>query len=382
MIDDPEFYLDNAATTALLPEALQAGMPFLQGTYGNPSSLHRMGMDASRAIKNARRQLSRLLMVPPEGITFTSGATEANNLALSGVFDSSRPGGELLISAIEHPAVAETAKALASKGIMVRWIPINQEGQADLAALAKMLTAKVRMVSCMAVSNELGTAQPMEAIGRLIAERAPQAIFHVDGVQGFTKGLPALRSLGAHLVSLSAHKVHGPKGIGALVRCKPVHLAPITWGGGQEAGLRSGTENPFAIVAFAEAARRSTQLHAAQLEERRAYHGAWLEFLGQFDRLRVFRSPQAVPYIISFAIPPLPGEVILHHLEAEGLMVSTGSACSTHKPEPSPALLAAGLGTSYALSAIRLSFSHHNTLAGLDFVFPAFRRAMLALEKI
>jgi cysteine desulfurase len=380
---DAECYLDNAATTELFPEVLEAALPLLRERFGNPSSLHEHGMEARRALKRARERLARLLGVPPGAITFTSGGTESDNLALKGVFASPRwKGARLLVSAIEHPAVLECAAWLERSGVRLQRIPVTREGTVALDALARMLDGEVRLVSCMAVNNELGTAQPLREIGALLAQQAPRALFHVDAVQAFARQALDWRAAGVDLLSLSAHKVHGPKGAGALVCCRPLALEPLLHGGGQEGGLRSGTENPFAAVAFAHAAERSTALHAEQRRMREAYHARWLEFLAGFPALRVFRSPAATPFVVSFSYPPLPGEVVLHHLEAEGLVVSTGSACSSRKPEPSHVLLAAGLSEQEALSSIRLSFSLHNTLAGLERVLPAFGRAMERLARL
>ena len=378
-----ENYLDNAATTPVLPEVLTAARPFLENGFGNPSSLHALGMEAHRAVKQAREDVARLIGVPPKAITFTSGGTESDNLALRGVFASDRLKGErLLISAIEHPAVRETAQALAKEGVRVEVIPVTTGGIIDLPRLEALLDKDVRMVSCMAVNNELGTRQPLVEIGSLLRNLAPKAIFHVDAVQAFTKAPIPWKEAGVHLLSLSGHKIHAPKGVGALVQCKSVPLAPVMHGGGQEDGLRSGTENPFAIVGFAQAAKATTQAHAVQREERVAYHQKWLEFLGKFPRLQVFRSEYETPFIINLRLEPVPAEVILHHLEQEGLYVSTGSACHTRKPEPSAVLLAAGLNRNAALSSIRLSFSLHNTQDSLEKVFPAFHRAMEKLEKL
>ena len=377
------FYLDNAASTRLHPEVLEAALPFLQERYGNPSSLHPPGMQARRAVKGARETLARMLGVPPQAVIFTAGGTESCNLALQGAFASDRLKGErLLVSAIEHPAVLETARRLAAKGVDVRQIPVTAGGIVDLAALETQLDGNVRVVSVMALNNELGTAQPIEAIGRLLARAAPKAVFHVDAVQAFTKLPLNWRAAGVHLLSVSGHKVHAPKGIGALVRLRPVPLEPVIAGGGQEDGLRSGTENVFGIVALAQAAQRTAALHAAQREQRRGYADAWLAELAGQPRVQVFRSEAATPYIISFSLEPLPGEVILHHLEQEGLYVSTGSACATAKPDPSHVLLAAGLSERRALSSIRLSFSVFNTLDELPGALPAFRRAMERLQRL
>jgi len=380
---DPELYLDNAATTALDPQVLEDCLPLLGPGFGNPSSLHGHGMEARRALKRARERLGRLLRVPPQAVTFTSGGTESDNAALKGVFGSDRFRGErLLVSAIEHPAVLETARWLERQGVRVQRIPVTPGGVVDLAALERLLDADVRMVSCMAVNNELGTAQPLEAIGRLMAARAPKAVFHVDAVQAFAKQALDWRAARIDLLTLSAHKVHGPKGVGALVRCRPLPLEPLLHGGGQEDGLRSGTENPFGAVAFSLAAERTAALHAAQRAMRGNYHAAWLACLAEHPRLQLFRSEAQRPFVVHFAWPPLPGEVILHHLEQEGLLVSTGSACSSRKPEPSHVLLAVGMEEQRALSSIRLSFSVHNTIAGLAQALPAFRGAMARLARL
>lgn len=378
-----EGYLDNAATTPVFPEVLDAALPVLKENFGNPSSLYQGGMDARRALKQARERLARLLGVPPRGVTFTAGGTESDNLALKGVFASEQLKGEtLLVSAIEHPAVLESAAALASQGVNVQRIPVTRQGLVDLAAFQRLLTPEVRLVSCMAVNNELGTAQPLREMGKIIQRNSPKTCFHVDAIQAFTKQPLDWKAARVDLLSLSAHKAHGPKGTGALVRCRPVNFAPVTHGGGQEENLRSGTENVFGAVAFSLAAEQATALHLAQRAMRADYTARWRDFLGEFPRLRVFQSEQATPFVISLAMPPIPGEVILHHLEQEGLMVSTGSACSSAKLEPSPVLLAVGLDETAALSSIRLSFSVHNTLAGLEPVFAAFRQAMTRLEKL
>lgn len=374
---DPEFYLDNAATTALYPEVLEACRPLLAEDFGNPSSLHPLGMAARRRVKQARQTMARLFGVPPEGITFTGGGTESCNLALKGAFATPAQRSQaLLVSEIEHPAVLESAEWLARFDVPVRKIPVTAGGTVDLARLEQMLHESVRMVSVMAVNNETGVMQPLAEIGRLLRRLAPQALFHVDAVQAFTKVPLNFREAGVHLVSISGHKVHGPKGTGALIRLRPVALAPLIHGGGQEAGLRSGTENPFGIAALAMAAERSMKLHAAQRDMRAAYHRAWLEELAGHERVRVFRGEAAGPFVITFAVPPVPGEVTLHHLEQEGLCVSTGSACHTGDAKPSHVLLASGWTPELALSAVRLSFSVHNTVDGLPRVLPAFRRAM------
>lgn len=378
-----EFYLDNAATTPVFPEVLDASLPYLRERFGNPSSLHALGMESRKALRQARERLAGLLGVPPQAVTFTSGGTESDNLALKGVFASPRLKGErLLVSAFEHPAVLASAAALARQGVKVSQVPVTRQGVVDLAALERLLDADVRMVSCMAVNNELGVSQPLEEIGRIVKQAAPRSVFHVDAVQAFTKQPLPWREAQIDLLSLSAHKVHGPKGSGALVRCRPVPLEPLQHGGGQEDDLRSGTENPFGAVAFALAAEQATRLHRAQAEERRAYYLRWQDALSAYPAARVFRSERATPFVLHFSYPPIPGEVVLNHLEQEGLYVSTGSACSTRKPEPSHVLRAVGIPAEDAVCSVRLSFSVHNTLAGMDPVLAGFQRAMARLARL
>ncbi len=380
---DLEFYLDNAATTPVFPEVLEAALPFLRERFGNPSSLHQLGMETRRAVKQARERLARVVGVPPQAVIFTSGGTEADNLALLGAFASARlKGDRLLVSAIEHPAVLNSAAALERQGVRVQRIPVTRQGFVDLAALERLLTPEVRLVSCMAVNNELGTAQPLEEIGRLIERVSPRTVFHVDAVQAFTKQTLPWREARIDLLSVSAHKVHGPKGVGALIRCRPVPLEAMLHGGGQEDGLRNGTENPFGMIAFSFAAEQAAAWHRRQAEERREYHRQWLAELERHPRLRVFCSERATPFVIHFSCPPIPGEVVLNHLEQEGLLVSTGSACHSQKPEPSAVLLATGIPEQEAVCSVRMSFSVHNTVAGLPPVLAGFQRAMARVERI
>lgn len=378
-----ECYLDNAATTPMFPEVAATCMPLLTERFGNPSSMHGVGMDARRALAQARERLAKLFGLPPQAVIFTSGGTESDNMALRGAFASPRlKGDRLLISAIEHPAVMRTAEALARQGVKVERIPVTRQGFVDLPAFEKLLDREVRVVSCMALNNELGTIQPLEEMGRILKRASPGAVFHVDAVQALAKMHLPWRSAQIDLLSFSAHKVHGPKGVGALVRCRPTPLEPWIEGGGQEDGLRSGTENVFGAVAFSLAAERSVGLAHAQAAERVSYAGQWYAELERHARVQIFRSERASPFIIHFSLPPIPGEVILTHLEQEGLMASSGSACSTHSPEPSHVLMAAGFSEQNALSSIRLSFSWNNTVPGQPAVLDRFRQAMQRLEKV
>jgi cysteine desulfurase len=380
---DLELYLDNAATTPMYADVAQTCLPLLTERFGNPSSMHRAGMDARRALAEARERLARILGLPPQAITFTSGGTESDNLALRGAFASSRlKGDRLVVSAFEHPAVMRTAEALEREGVKVSRIPVTRQGIVDLAAAERLLDGDVRVLSCMVMNNELGTIQPLEELGRLLKRVAPHAVFHVDAVQAFGKMPIPWKAAQIDLLSFSAHKVHGPKGVGALVRCRPVPLEPWIEGGGQESGLRSGTESVFGAAAFALAAERTVETMRTQAAERAQYADVWREELARQPRVTLFRSERASPYILSFSMAPLPGETILTHLEQEGLLASAGSACHTSTPEPSHVLMAAGFTERDALSAIRLSFSCHNSLAGQPAVLERFRAAMTKLAAV
>jgi len=380
---DLENYLDNAATTPMDAEVAQACLPYLTENFGNPSSIHHLGVSARRALGEARERLAGLLGLPPQAVTFTSGGTEADNLALRGAFASPRLRGDrLIVSAFEHPAVLRTAEALARQGVRVDRIPVTRAGVVDVAAFERLLGPDVRMLSCMAVNNELGTVQPLEELGRALKRAAPHALFHVDAVQAFGKMPIPWHQARVDLLSVSAHKVHGPKGVGALIRCRPVPLEPWLEGGGQEEGLRSGTENLFGAAAFALAAQRTAERCRTQAEERLRYAEQWREELAGHPRVKLFRSERESPYIVHFSLAPLPGETILTHLEQEGLLASAGSACHTRTPEPSHVLLAAGFQERDALSSIGLSFSCPNTLAGLPAVLERFRTALRKLEAI
>ena len=380
---DLECYLDNAATTPMFPDVAQDCLPFLTERFGNPSSIHRLGIDARRALGEARERLARLLGLPPQAVVFTSGGTESDNMALRGAFASPRlKGDRLIVSAFEHPAVLRTAEALARQGVRVDRVPVTRQGIVDVAAFERLLGPDVRMVSCMAMNNELGTIQPLEELGRALKRAVPHAVFHVDAVQAFGKMAIPWKLAQIDLLSLSAHKAHGPRGAGALIRCRPVPLEQWIEGGGQEEGLRSGTENVFGAAAFSLAAQRTVEQWRAQAGERLRYAEQWRAELARHPRVTLFRSERASPYVVHFSMAPLPGETILTHLEQEGLLASAGSACHTHTPEPSHVLMAAGFAEQDALSSIRLSFSCHNTLAGLPPVLERFRTAMGKLSAI
>lgn len=372
------FYLDNAATTPTLPAVLEKGLPYLKEDFGNPSSLHNMGMTANRAVKSSRQVFSSIFHVPQDQVVFCGSGTEANHLALMGTaYSDQLKGKQLIVSGIEHPGVIRNIEFLESQGFHVDRVRTLAEGILDLAHLESLLSEDTRLVSCMMINNEIGTKQPITAMGNLIKQKNPKTIFHVDAVQAFTKVDLELKAGKVDLVSVSGHKIGGPKGVGALINCGRTPIAPVILGGGQEHGQRSGTENVFGIVALGEAARLGEEKREATLKGLETYRDQWIQFLKErCPKVEVFQSPHVVPYFLNVSLPPIPAEVFLHHLEAEDIYVSTGSACSSKKTQVSHVLDEVMLDNNLAKSMIRLSFSEASLNEDQDELFRRFQRAV------
>jgi len=371
-------YLDHNATTPLDARVLEAMLPYLQGGAANASSQHRAGRAARDAVETARAQVAALVGADPGDVIFTSGGTEANNLAVKGVAGASKQG-RLLYSGIEHPCVLEPMKALAGHGWQVETIAVDGEGRIDVAAFERRLArGEVRLVSCMAANNETGVLQELAPLARLV--RAAGAVFHVDAVQAAGKIPLDFPASGAQLMSLSSHKIYGPKGAGALLADRAVALEPLLHGGGQEKSLRGGTENVAAIVGFGAAA----ELAAAELEQRAAH------VLRLRDRLqaRVSALPgvtvfsahaHRLPNTLQFAIAGVHSATLLGLLDKKGFAVSSGSACASGTDEPSHVLLAMGVPGELALCAIRVSLGKDNTEAEVDRFAAALRELLAGL---
>ncbi len=369
-------YLDHNATTHVDARVLEAMLPYLTGPYANPSSQHRYGRAARDAVEAARAQVAALVSADPGEVIFTSGGTEANNLAVKGVV-AKAARGRLLYSAIEHPCVLEPMQALAARGWVVETIAVGEQGRVDAAKFEEQLRrGDVRFVSCMAANNETGVIQDVSHLAKLT--RAAGAIFHVDAVQAAGKIPLSLPASGAHLMSLSSHKIYGPKGAGTLFADRALELEPLLHGGGQERGLRGGTENVAAIVGFGAAAELALQELAA-----RAAHGLKLRerlesALKRMPGLRIF-SQQAprLPNTTQFALPGMHSATLLGLLDKKGFAVSSGSACASGTNEASHVLLAMGMPQDLALCAIRVSFGKDNTETEAD-QFAAALKSVLA----
>ncbi|MGI6537988.1 MAG: cysteine desulfurase family protein [Caldicoprobacterales bacterium] len=359
-----EIYLDHAATTPLVPEVIDAVTDCLKNDYGNPSSLHRLGIRAEKRIKDAKLKVSELIKASPEEILFTSGGTEANNTAILGTaYDKKRRGMHCITTAIEHPSVLEAFSHLESQGYEVNYLPVNRDGVVSPEDIKNCLREDTILVSIMHVNNETGSIQPIKEIGSILNAQKNRPVFHVDAVQSFGKLEILPHFLGIDLMSLSGHKIHGPKGIGALFIRKGVRIQPIIFGGKQEGGLRSGTENIPGITGMGAAAEWT----ARRKEETPYYLSGLKKMLAEGIKRTL---PDAVingglentaPHILSVSFPGLGGEILLHALEEKGVYVSTGSACSSRSRKYSHVLKALNLDNSTIEGSIRISISYLTT---------------------
>jgi cysteine desulfurase len=357
-------YFDHSATTPLDPRVLDAMGPFLSGAFGNPSSRHEEGRLAHAAVDQARAQVAALIGASPDEIIFTASGTEADNLALIGAVRASGKPGHVVTSAIEHAAILETCKFLASGGTKITHLPVDAEGLVRPDGLLRALQSNVTVVSVMAANNVVGTIQPIEELAQFT--KLHGVLFHTDGVQAGGKIPLDVNRLQVDLLSLSAHKLHGPKGVGALYVRKGTGLVPITFGGGRECGLRSATENVAGIVGFgaaAEIARKELSEEAARLAGFR--ESIATEILRNFPNAYLFGHPsERLPGHLSFGFRGQEREVgkLLEVLDKAGVAVSAGSACSAHHSgEPSSVLLAMGYDAESARGLIRLSLGRFNT---------------------
>ncbi|MGZ4955778.1 MAG: cysteine desulfurase family protein [Methylobacter sp.] len=349
-------YFDHNATTPLDDRVLDAMLPFLKTFYGNPSSLYRHGRIAGSAIDAAREQLSALLGVQPGQIIFTSGGTEANNLALATL----APQAGLAVSAIEHPSVLEPAQYLKNLEHKLTLLDVDTIGLITQDTIDEVIRLKPGLVSIMLANNETGAIQNVAHYADQLREHDIK--IHTDAVQALGKIPVDFNRLGAHLMSLSSHKIYGPKGCGALVFEKSVEIKPVLLGGGQEHGLRAGTENVAAIAGFGKAA----ELAKTELAERHAYLLKLRKLLEQglsaIPGLTIFaENAERLPNTVQMGIHGIDGEMLLMQLDQKGIAVSSGSACASGQREPSPVLVAMGIDPSEAKSAIRISLGKANT---------------------
>lgn len=350
-------YFDNAATTKIYDDALTSYVQVSQKFFGNPSSLHQLGVDAYQVLTKARAQVASLLSVLPEEIFFTSGGTESNNWAIKGTaLEKSVFGKHIITTKIEHPSVLQTCKQLERFGFEVTYLDVNSKGIVSVDQLKENLRKDTILVSVMAVNNEVGAVQPIAEIAQVL-EAYPSIHFHVDAVQAVERASQLLAIGRIDLLSLSAHKFHGPRGVGIMYKNFGRKIQALLTGGGQEKGERSTTENLPGIVATAKALRMVLEEKSVTGELHRQL---WKE-LATKPEIRIFSPEDGASHVLCFAIKGVRGEVVVHAFENHGIYISTTSACSSKKADSSSTLYAMDVPTEWATGAVRVSFSNDNT---------------------
>jgi len=367
-----QIYLDHSATTPTRPEAIEAMVQSLRQGWGNPSSLHHWGETAATALETARFQVADLIAAPPEALIFTSGGTEANNLALMGVTQGLEQPGHLIISSVEHAAIAQPAQELERQGWRVTYLPVNGQGRVDPQGLEAAIRPDTRLISVIYGQSEVGTLQPIEALAAIAGQHG--VLFHTDAVQVAGRLPLDVAALGVDLLSLSSHKLYGPKGAGALYVRPGVSLAPLLAGGGQEAGRRSGTEAVANLVGFGVAATLAKAELQGEARRLAGLRDRLFEQLATVWSLQVSGDRQhRLPHHVSFLVDlddaqgkPVTGKALVRQLNLAGIAISSGSACHSGKLAPSPILLAMGYPERLARAGIRLTLGRDTTEADID----------------
>lgn len=380
-MEDRFVYADNAATTPIHADVLNKMMPFLTTEYGNASTLYRLGQSSHKALENARQEVALLMNAEPSEITFTGCGSESDNLALRGYLHSRQAKGRkhLIISTIEHHAILYTAQALEKEGFAVTYLPVNQYGQVEPQALEQAIRPDTALVSIMFANNEIGTINPVAELGRVCHEKG--VVFHTDAVQAYGHVPIDVKAMNIDMLSLSGHKINAPKGVGAIYVRKGIRLEPQLTGGGQERGLRSGTENIASIVGLGEAAR----LKRVNMERETAYIGALsrklIDGVLQLPQTILTGHPtQRLPGTCSFCINAIEGESLVLRLDMNGICASTGSACSTGSLDPSHVLLGIGLSHEISHGSLRLTLGPQNTEEDVDYILERLKGVVETLR--
>ncbi|MGN0336234.1 MAG: cysteine desulfurase family protein [Lachnospiraceae bacterium] len=379
-----EAYFDNSATTRCSDAAVALMQQVLLEDYGNPSSLHMKGVVAEKYIKTATEQIARILKVAEKEIIFTSGGTESNNLALIGVaLANQRTGKHIISTSIEHASVYNPLIFLEEQGFEVTYLPVDAQGMISLEALAEAVREDTILVSLMHVNNEIGTIEPIEDAAKLIHEKNPKTLIHVDAIQSFGKLRIYPKRMGIDLLSVSGHKIHGPKGIGFLYVKDKTKIKPIIYGGGQQKNMRSGTENVAGIAGLGAAAEELYQDFDEKIErlyELRQYLVTGMQEL-EGTTVNGADGRDAAPHIVSVSFAGIRAEVLLHALEERGIYVSTGSACSSNHPAISGTLKAIGVKPELLDSTVRFSLSVESTRDEADYVLEQLSELLPMLRR-
>ncbi len=379
-----ECYLDNAATTCCRKEVVEIMNQVMLCDYGNPSSLHKKGMDAEAYIKQGKEQIAKVLKVKEKELYFTSGGTEADNLAIIGAaLANKRNGNHLITSVIEHPAVLEAMDYLKEQGVEITYLPVNKMGCIESDQLRKALREDTILVSIMHTNNEIGSIQPIAELGEIIKEYNPSILFHVDAVQGFGKSKIYPKKMNIDLLSVSGHKIHGPKGSGFLYISEKTKVKPLLFGGGQQLGIRPGTENVPAIAGLMVAVTQIYQDMDTCLNNLRFLKERLATGLLEIEQvfLNGYDPQNDAVHILSVSILGIRSEVLLHALEERGIYVSSGSACASNKPAHSKTLKALGLPKDLLESTLRFSFSVFTKQEDIDYTLQVMKELVPSLRR-
>ncbi|MBQ9984570.1 MAG: cysteine desulfurase [Lachnospiraceae bacterium] len=379
-----EVYFDNAATTKIIPEVREIMLETMDVEYGNPSSMHLKGVGAEKYIRYAKNAISKQLKCEPKEIIFTSGGTEANNLALLGVVEANkRSGNHIITTGIEHASVYNPILHLEELGFRVTFLRVDSEGKVDLEHLREELCDETILVSTMAVNNEIGTVEPIEEIATIIQAynkgHDKNILYHVDAIQAFGKQIIYPKRIGIDVMSISGHKIHGPKGSGALFVDNKVKIKPILFGGGQEKGIRSGTENTAAIAGLGKATEVMYDRLEENVQQLQLVKQTLIEKATALDG--VTDNSGEAPHIASLSFRGVRSEVLLHALEDKGIYVSAGSACSSNHPAVSGVLKAIDLDKELLESTLRFSFCEYNTVEEAEYTVKVLGELLPVLRK-
>ena len=381
-----ECYLDNSATTRCLDSAAALMAGILCTDYGNPSSLHHKGVQAEEYVRHAREVIAKTLKVTPKEIFFTSGGTESDNLALRGAaYANARQGKHLITTSIEHPAILNTMQYLEQQGFEVTYLPVDENGKIRLSDLEAAIRPDTILVSIMHTNNEIGALEPIAEAGELIKRVNPNTLFHVDAVQGYGKAKILPKRMKIDMLSVSGHKIHGPKGIGFLYVGDRVKIRPIVFGGGQERGLRSGTENVPAIAGMGKAAEEMYQNLDTDLDRMYALKQRLADGISMMENVRIngLCGRDSAPHVLSVSFAGVRSEVLLHALEEREIYVSAGSACASNHPDTSGSatLRAIGLPKELLNSTIRFSLSVFTTEEEIDYTVQVLHELVPMLRR-
>ncbi len=379
-----EVYFDNSASTRVLEPVKDIVVKTMTEDYGNPSAKHRKGMEGEQYIKEAAEIIAGTLKVAPKEIIFTSGGSESNNMALiAAATANKRAGNHIISTAIEHPSVYNPLGYLEEQGFSVTYLPVDSQGHLSLKDLEEAIRPETILVSVMYVNNEIGAVEPIEDISRIIKKKNPAILFHVDAIQAYGKFVIRPKRQGIDLLSVSGHKIHGPKGVGFLYADQRVKLRPLIYGGGQQRGMRSGTENVPGVAGLGVAARIMYTDHGEKIKALYDLKDHMISRLSELDQVTVnsFPGELSAPQIVSASFFGVRSEVLLHALEDKGIYVSSGSACSSNHPAVSGTLKGIGVKQELLDSTLRFSFGIYNTIEEVDYCIDTLKELLPVLRR-